>query len=466
MSKKYETQHDMMTKAPVPGLVLKLGLPTTISMLVTNLYNMADTYFVGRLGTSASGATGIVFGLMAVIQACGFMIGQGSGSTIARKLGAKDNKRANEYATMGFVVSLFIGILVMTCGLIFITPFMRLLGSTDTILPYARVYARCILIAAPAMMVSCVFNNILRFEGKATFAMIGLVSGGLLNIGLDALFILKFGMGIGGAGIATAISQYVSCIILASMFVLHKCESVISLKYLHRDIKMLGEIISVGLPSMIRQGLGSISIMVLNHCCGPYGDAAIAAMSIVSRVINFLFSVGLGVGQGYQPIAGFSYGAGKYSRVKKGFLFTWIFATCLLGTCALISMGFAEPIVRAFRDDDEVVRIGVVAMRCQCISLLFIPFTVCNNMMFQSTGKSLQASILASFRSGACFIPIVLILSQVMGLFGIEISQAIADIIAALACIPFTLSYFRNLPEDIPDGMSLKEQADRLRSRR
>ncbi len=463
MSKtKYSSQHDLMTKAPVPWLILKLAIPTTISMLVTNLYNMADTYFVGGLGTSASGATGIVFGLMAVIQAGGFMFGQGAATTIARKLGARDNESANEYATTAFGTALFMGIVLMILGLVFINPFMRLLGSTDTILPYARAYATCILIAAPAMLVSCVFNNILRFEGKAVFSMIGLISGGFLNIGLDALFILKMGMGIEGAGIATAISQYVSCIILGSMFVLHKCESVISVKYFKADKRIIGNIIKRGLPSLIRQGLGSISVMVLNHSCGIYGDAAIAAMSIVSRIINFLFSVGLGVGQGYQPVSGFSYGAGKYSRVKKGFFFTWIFATALLGTCALIAMGFAGPIVTQFRDDEEVIKIGAVAMRYQCISLWFIPFTVCNNMMFQSTGKSLQASILATFRSGACFIPIILVLSRVAGLQGIEISQAIADVVASLACIPFTVKYFKELPKDIPDGMSLKEQARRL----
>ncbi len=448
MKKQYRSQYEMMTEMPVARLILKLGLPTTISMLVTNFYNMADSYFVGKLGTSASGATSVVFGLMAVIQAGGFMFGQGAGSTISRKLGAKDNESANRYATMGFVSALSVGILLMVFGLIFLTPFMRLLGSTDTILPYSKVYGACILLAAPAMLMSCVFNNILRYEGKATFAMIGLVSGGFLNIGLDALFILGFKMGIEGAGIATTISQYVSCLILASMFIRRKCESRISLKYFSRNIKIFTDIVTVGLPSLIRQGLGSVSVMVLNHACGPYGDAAIAAMGIVSRVINFLFSVGLGVGQGYQPVAGFSHGAGKYSRVKKGFFFTWFFATGLLGTCALITLGFAEPIVRAFRDDPDVIRIGAVTMRYQCVSLLFIPFTVCNNMMFQSTGKSLQASILASFRSGACFIPIVLIMSKIMGLPGIQISQALADAIASLACIPFTVSYLRQLPPD------------------
>lgn len=446
MKTKYDNQYDKLTKTPIPRLILGLGLPTTISMLVTNIYNMADTYFVGRLGTSASGATGVVFGLMAIIQASGFMYGQGAGTVISRRLGAKKQEEACEYATMGFVAALITGILITIFGIIFVNPLMFLLGSTDTILPYARTYGICILAAAPAMLISCLYNNVLRYEGKATYAMVGLASGGILNIFLDAFFIIGLGTGIEGAGIATAVSQYISCIILAIMF--RKCESKISPRYFKKDIHIFTKIVAGGFPSMIRQGLGSISVMVLNHACKPYEDAAIAAMSIVSRVINFLFSVGLGVGQGYQPVASFNYGAKKYKRVKKGFFFTWGFATVLLGICAVIASLFPAQIVSVFRDDVKVIEIGAVAMRYQCLSLLFLPFTVCNNMMFQSTGKSAQASILATFRSGLFFVPLILILSNVLGLYGIQISQALADVIASLSCIPFTIAYFRKLPKE------------------
>lgn len=441
-----EIQYKKMTETPIPKLILGLGLPTTISMLVTNVYNMADTYFVGRLGTSASGATGIVFGLMAILQACGFMYGQGSGTVVSRRLGAGKREEASEYATMGFVASLVTGILVMVLGLIFVRPLMLLLGSTETIYPYARTYAICILCAAPAMLVSCTYNNILRYEGKATFAMIGLISGGILNIFLDALFIVGLKTGIVGAGIATAVSQYVSVFILAKMY--GKCESKISKEFFRRDIKIFTKIVKGGFPSMVRQGLGSISVMALNHACKPFDDAAIAAMSIVGRIINFLFSVGLGVGQGYQPVAGFNYGAKKYSRVKKGFYFTWAFGTMLLGICGITALFFAGPIVHIFRDDPKVVEIGAVAMRFQCLSLIFLPFSVCNNMMFQSTGKSLQASILSSFRSGLFFLPVILIFSKLWGLTGIQMSQAVADVLASVCSIPFTVSYFKKLPKD------------------
>lgn len=444
-----QSQYDRMTKQPVQKLILQLGLPTTVSMLVTSLYNMADTYFVGTLGTSASGATGIVFGLMAILQAFGFMFGHGAGSIISRKLGAQDLKGARKYSATSFYLALISGTVGLVLGLVFITPLMRLLGSTETILPYAKDYAFYILLAAPAMVVSCVMNNILRYEGRAFFAMIGLTSGGFINIFLDACFIRVLHMGIGGAGLATAISQYISFGILLSMFLRKKTQT----NFLPSDIDFswntITEIVTTGLPSLARQGLSSVSSMVLNHTAGIYGDAAIAAMSIVNRITMFLFSVGLGIGQGFQPVAGFNYGAGKYSRVKKGFFFTWWFGTLTLGIFALAGFVGTPVVVSWFRDDAEVITLGIPAMRAQCIALFFVPFSVCNNMMFQSIGYKKNATFLSTLRNGVCFIPLVLLLQILMGMTGVQLAQAVADVMAFLICIPFTVSFFKKLPADV-----------------
>ena len=447
-TKKYKSQYDVMTEESVERLILKLGLPTTISMLVTNIYNVTDTYFVGRLGTSASGATGVVFALMAVLQAFGFMFGHGAGSIISRKLGAKEIEEARKYASTSFFSSILCGIAILVFGLLFLTPFMRLLGSTHTILPFARTYGAFILIAAPAMISSCVMNNILRYEGKAFFAMIGMTIGGLLNIVGDAFFMLVLNMGIEGAGLSTAISQYISAFILLSMFLRGKTQSKFAIRYISHDLKDLAEIIRVGLPSLARQGLSSISTMFLNIQAGIYGDAAIAAMSIVARVCSFLFCVGLGIGQGFQPVAGFNYGAEKYSRVKKGFFFTWIFGSLILGFFAVAGILFAKPVVTFFRDDVEVIKIGVFALRVQCISLFFIPFSVCGNMMFQSIGKSNTATFLSTLRGGLCYIPILFLLSHIYGLTGVQISQTVADLLACVLTVPFVKSFFATLPPD------------------
>ena len=444
-----QAQYRKMTETPIPKLVLTLGIPTTISMLVTNIYNMADTFFVGTLGTSASGATGVVFGLMGIIQAFGFMLGHGAGSNISRRLGSREVDKARMYAATSFYASLGAGLLILLFGFCFQDPLLRLLGSTDSILPYARDYSTWILLAAPAMAGSCVMNNILRYEGKATFAMCGLVSGGLLNILGDYLLIQVFSLGISGAGISTAVSQYISAGILLVPFVTKKVQSRVPPRFVSHRFGDLLTILTTGLPSMMRQGLGSISTMVLNGCAGPYGDAAIAAMSIVSRVMNFLFCIGLGVGQGFQPVSAFNYGAKKYSRTKDAALFTCFFSMVVLAVAAVFGWVFAGPIVTLFREDPDVIAIGTFALQAHCIALCFLPISVCGNMLFQSIGKSGRATFLASSRSGLFFIPIVLLLNWCMGLTGLQIAQAVADILSALVTLPLVWSFLRHLP---PDG--------------
>ena len=445
---KYKSQYEMMTVKPVPSLIIQLGLPTMVSMFVTSIYNMADSYFVGQINTSASGATGVVLGLMAILQAVGFMFGHGSGSIISRKLGQKDVDNARTIAATGFYSALIAGFFFLIFGGLLVTPLMRLLGSTDTILPYARTYAICILAAAPALVSSCVMNNILRYEGRAFFAMIGLTSGGILNIFLDMLFMQKMGMGILGAGLATAISQYISWALLLTMFILKKTQTSLNPRYAKFKFSILADIVTTGLPSLARQGLASISTMLLNNAAGAYGDAAIAAMSIVNRISMFIFSAVLGIGQGFQPIAGFNYGAKKYSRVRQGFFFTLIFGTIALGIASMAVYINAGSSIQFFRNDPEVITIGIPALHAQCIALFFVPFQVCNNMMFQSIGYKFNATFLSSLRNGLCFIPILLLFSFVWGLTGIQIAQAIADVMTSLICIPFTVSFFAKLPKE------------------
>lgn len=441
-------QYKKMTETPVPKLIITLGIPTTISMLVTNIYNMADTYFVGRIGTSASGAVGIVFGLMAIIQAFGFMFGHGAGSIISRRLGAKDVESASKFASTSFVSSLAVGAAITVLGFLFLNPLMRLLGSTDTILPYARTYASFILLAAPFMASSCVMNNILRYEGRAALAMVGLTSGGILNIFGDWLLMEGFGLGVMGAGLATAVSQIISFCILLFMFLSGKTESKFALKWVTKDIGDVVMICKTGLPSLMRQGLTSVSTMVLNGQAAIYGDAAVAAMSIVNRICSFIFSVALGIGQGFQPVSAFNYGAKKYGRVRQGFCFTLGLSEVLLGTIAVVGMIYSSHFVAFFRNDPKVITIGNFALSVQLAALFFQPLTVCSNMLFQSVGKNGTATFLAMLRSGLCFIPVIVLLSRVLGLTGVEISQTVADVLAFFISLPFTLRFLGELKRE------------------
>ncbi|MBR4223549.1 MAG: MATE family efflux transporter [Oscillospiraceae bacterium] len=447
------TQYDKMIKTPIPQLVFKLSIPTMISMLVTNIYNLADTAFVGQLGTSASGAVGIVFGFMSIIQAFGFMFGQGSGSMIARLLGQRDRKDASRHATLGFTASFICGAVITVIGLMYLAPIITALGSTPTIAPYAKTYITYILFSAPFMCSSFTMNNILRYEGRAVLGMFGLMTGAVLNMSLDPVFMFVCGMGIAGAGLSTALSQCVSWGILLSMFLRGKTESKLHPGYLRScSFGMLCNIMATGFPSLLRQGLNSITTVLLNSCCALYGDAAVAAMSIVSRIAFFSFSIALGIGQGFQPVAGFNYGAGKYSRVRKAFRFTLMTSECIIIVGCSVLLIFSGSLIGIFRDDPAVIDIGVRALRLQALAQLTLPPCMAIEMMFQSTGKRLGATLMSSLRSGILFIPALLILSGIRGLAGIQEAQPLALIISLPISVPFGIRFLRHLPaEDAPD---------------
>ncbi len=446
-STQTESQYEKMTQAPVQRLILRLSVPTVISMLVTNIYNLADTAFVGRLGTSASGAVGIVFGFMAIIQAFGFMFGQGSGNLISRKLGALDNDAANVIASTGFFYSLMVGIAIAILSAIFLNPLVMLLGSTDTIAPFARTYISYILIATPVMTVSFTMNNILRYEGKATLGTIGLLTGALLNICMDPIFMFGCNLGIAGAGLSTMISQIVSFIILLSMFLSGRSISRLGIRYISFDSKLLGNIVTTGLPSLLRQGLNSIATVLLNSFAGIYGDAAVAAMSIVSRIIFFVNAFAIGIGQGFQPVCGFNFGAKRFDRVRSAYRVTVIFSELVIVVGVIILLAASGGLIGLFRDDPDVIVIGVRALRIQGAALLAVPFCMATEMMLQCTGRKVGASLLSSMRSGMYLIPVLIILANVRGLYGIEEAQAVTFVMSLISAIPFAVHFFKKMGE-------------------
>lgn len=440
-----DRQYREMTETPVEKLILRLSIPTIISMLVTNIYNMADTFFVGKLGTSASAAIGIVFSLMTINQALGFMCGHGCGSNISRKLGNKQGDAAIKFASTGFFMSLFLGVLIMIIGIIFMEPLLRIMGSTDTIMPYAKSYGICILLSAPFMTGSCVLNNVLRYEGKASLAMVGLTLGGVLNIIGDPIFIFVLNMGTLGAGISTAVSQVISFFVLLAMFGGDRTVSRLRFSAISWDIKDILNILYTGLPSLIRQGMMSVSTMVLNYMSMPYGDAAIAAMSIVSRVCNFIFAIALGISQGFQPVSAFNFGAKKFKRVKRAFIFCCGLSMIILGILSVLSLIFSGHIIGLFRDDADVIGVGTFALRAQCIVLFISPITLAASMMFQGAGENLASSIASFLRSGITFIPMVAILPRFFGIYGIQLAQPLADVISFVVVMPLIVRFFKKI---------------------
>ena len=451
MGEEQEQKFHQLTEEPVSRVISHLAVPCIISMLVTAFYNMADTFFVGMLrSNAANGAVGVVFSMMAVIQAVGFFFVHGSGNFISRELGRRNTDSASNMAATGFFSALFTGLLICVFGEIFLTPLAAFLGSSPTILPYAKDYLRVILIGAPWMTASLVLNNQLRFQGNAIYGTIGIASGAVLNIGLDPLLIFVFDLGVAGAAWATIISQFAGfCLLLAGCTrgaTLHIHISRVQLKWSYFKL-----IIQGGLPSLARQSLASVATICLNHAAMPYGDAAIAAMGVVQRITTFGASAMIGFGQGFQPVCGFNYGARLYHRVKEGFWFCVKVAAVFLLVIGALGFAFAPQLIALFRDDPGVIAIGTVALRFQCVTFFFQAWITMSNMMLQTIGRTVPATFVAMARQGIFFIPLVWLLSlSPLGLLGVQMAQSVSDLLTLAAAVPIQLYVLRQMSQMQP----------------
>lgn len=449
MGEKNEAQrqahHKKMTETPVEKLIGSLAIPSILTMMTTSIYNTADTYFVSQLGTSASGAVGVCFSLMTLIQTAGFTLGMGSCNYVAKLLGEQKDREASEAASTGFFAAIFLGLCATILGTLFMPWLMKVIGATDTILPYAQEYARYILLAAPLMGATCMMNSVLRGEGKSKFGMIGMMSGGILNIILDPIFIFVFDWGIAGAAFATAISQAVSFCILLSMFLRRKSNVWLGITYV-RDLRVLGPIIALGSPTMCRQGMNSVATIALNHAAGPYGDAAIAAMGIVNRIHVLMNNVVTGMNQGYQPVSGYNYGARKYGRVREATKFIAVSATIIKIIISAIVFILAKPIITLFRaDDPAVISFGTTALRLTCLTAPLMGMYTAASTSYQSTGRSLLAVSLAFTRQGFLYIPMMLVLPHFLGALGIQLVTPLTDLACALISFPFYVRFMKEM---------------------
>ena len=441
------SQYNRMTEESIPRLIVRLSIPTILSMLVTNIYNLVDTAFVGQLGTSESAAVGIVFGFMSILQAVGFMFGQGAGSITARLLGARDDRNASRVASTGIVCSVLLGAIISLTAFPLHHWIILTLGSTETIYPHARSYLLTILFAAPFMTGGYTLNNLLRYEGKASLGMIGLMSGAILNIALDPILMFVLHMGVAGAALATAASQVISFLILLSMFLRGRTVTRLSLKQFDPRPRVIGDIMTTGLPSMLRQVLNSVANILLNSSAAVYGDAAVAAMSIVGRISFFVFALALGIGQGFQPVCAYNFGAKKYLRLRSAYRVTVMLSEAILIVSAVLTLLFSGNLIAVFRNDPDVISIGTRALQLQMITILFLPFSMSTEMLYQSTGHRLGASFLSSARSGLFFIPSLILLSRLRGLAGIQEAQPLAYLLAFPLALFFRQRFMHRLPK-------------------
>lgn len=432
--KKYKDKYDKMTNAPVKALISSLAVPTILTMLVSAVYNMADSYFVGKIDTTSVAAIGVVFSVMTLLQAIGFFLGNGSGVLISTFLGEKKKETAQVYANVAFFTAFFIGLIVVAAGIFFSRNIAYMLGATETTVEPASGYLKYILIGTPFILCSFVMNNQLRYQGSALYSMFGIMSGSILNILIDPLFIFTFDLGVEGAAIATIISQFVGFVIL--LIGTHRGENLrISIKKFKPKAEIFLNIARNGLPSLARQGIQTVSTVSLNFACASYGDAAVAGMSVFNRVMFLGMAVVIGLGQGFQPVCSFNNGAKNYKRVYEGYKFTAIISTCVITVLSVIAFIFAPQLISLFRDDPQVIDIGAKALRMQCIVMPVIGYCTTSNMLMQSLKISDRATILALARQGIFYVPLVLILPHVIGLSGLTYVQPLADILTFLVTI-------------------------------
>ncbi|WP_321979023.1 MATE family efflux transporter [Prevotella sp.] len=446
MQPRHRDNYEFLTQAPVSRVILTMAVPTIVSMLVTCFYVIVDTYFVGQLNTQSTAAVGIVFPLMSLIQAIGSFFGHGSGAYMSRELGARRTDNASSMATTGLVYALLTGILIAVVALLFLRPLSLVLGSTATSLPFTEQYMAIILLGAPFQIASFTLNSQLRMQGNARYAMWGIISGALLNVILDPILIFACGLQLRGAAVATVIGQIVSVAVLLAMCHFRATTGVrLRPRFFSLHWHYVREVVYGGSPSLSRQGLASISVVLLNVAAAGYGDAAVAAMSIVSRVTMFVMAVIVGLGQGFQPFCGYCYGAALYNRLRHGFWFTvrvgFVFLLCF----SAFFFCFAEQTIAVFRDDAIVIAVGSTALRWHLAVYPLNAYIMAGNMMLQTTRRPIRANVLSSARRGLVFIPFILILPHLFGLMGIAMCQAVCDVVTFIIAIPIVRSAFREM---------------------
>lgn len=444
MTKKYKDKFDKLANAPIKGLITSLAVPTIFTMLVSAIYNMADSYFVGKIDTSSVASIGIVFSLMSLLQAIGFFMGNGSGVIISTKLGENKKEEAKVYANVSLFTILAVGIILAVAGSFLSVPLAKILGATATTIDNASSYLRYILIGSPFILGSFVLNNHLRFQGSALYSMIGIVSGSVINIILDPLFIFKFNLGVKGAAIATVISQFIGFVLL--IFGTFKNDNLrISIKSFKPSLAVYSAIFKNGLPSLARQGINTLGTIAMNFACAPFGDATVAAMSVYNRVLFLGMAIVIGYGQGYQPVCSFNNGAKKYDRVYSGYRFTSLITTVIIICYAIISFIFAPQLIGVFRDDPLVIEVGVKALRYECFAIPVFAYCTISNMLMQSLKISGKATILALARQGIFYIPLMLIMPRIFGIIGVVIVQPIAEIMTFALTITLTRTNVKKL---------------------
>lgn len=443
-SKKME----LLGSTSIPKALLAMGIPTMIGMLVNAFYNLVDAYFVGGLGESQMGAISVVYPLGQVVVGLGLLFGNGAASYISRLLGRGDKENADKVASTALYSSIFVGAVIIIISMVFLHPILKLLGATDSILPYAATYAGIYIVSCIFNVFNVTMNNIVTSEGAAKTTMCALLIGAVLNIALDPLFIYVFDLGVAGAAIATAISQVVSTCVYLTYILRKKSVFHFRVKDCTYSREIMSEIFKIGIPTLVFQILTSLSISLINNAAGDYGDSAIAGMGVVTRLISMGSLSVFGFIKGFQPIAGYSYGAKKFDRLREAIKTSILWSTVFCVIFGLVLALFPTAIVSQFtKGDAEMIRIGAASLRANGITIMLFGFYTVYSSLFLALGKGKEGFILGACRQGICFIPVILLLPMVWGLNGILYAQPIADVLSVIITVFMAIPLHKRLNE-------------------
>ena len=445
-SQDQQQRRTMMLNEPIRKIIPQMAIPTIVAFLINSIYSLADTYFVTALGTNATAAVSVNSSLDQVILMCGSMLAMGANSYIARLLGKGDDKKASQVLSTAFFLAAGIGLTLTIFGSIFMTPMVRLLGATDTCERFAIEYATYVLLAAPFMAANFVMNQCLRSEGNAFLSMMGMGIGGILNCILDPIFITGLGMGVAGASLATAICKLVSFAILITPYLKRKSLLHLSIRNFHMSMDIMKEIIGVGSSSMFRSGLAVVSAIMLNKIAGQISDSVLAGIGVCNKIMMFPFGIILGFGNGFQPVAGFNWGAKRYDRVSESYRFSsWVatLGSVVMGAALYV---LAPGIIRLFAGQDpHMLQIATLCLRLQCLALPIHAWVVVVNMLCVSLGEAKGALLLSTARQGTCFIPIVIPMGKLWGADGLAGVQSVADVLSLVLAIPLAVQVHKKI---------------------
>ncbi|OUO76379.1 MATE family efflux transporter [Blautia sp. An249] len=437
---------ELLGNAPISKALLAMGIPTMLGMMVNAIYNLVDAYFVGGLGTSQMGAISVVYPLGQIVVGLGLLFGNGSASYLSRLLGNRDQEQADRVASTALYSSVAVGAVLIIFSMIFLRPILRLLGATDSIMPYAMTYAGIYVVSCIFNVFNVTMNNIVTSEGAAKTTMFALMAGAVLNIGLDPVFIYTLDMGVAGAAIATAISQIVSTLIYLTFIFRKKSIYSFKMKNCTFTKEIMSEIFKIGIPTLVFQILTSLSISLVNTQAGPYGDSVIAGMGAVTRIVSMGSLIVFGFIKGFQPIAGYSYGAKKFDRLHKAIRTSILWSTVFCVIYGLLLTIFSSRIIAQFTDGDlEMIRVGTQSLRINGLSFLLFGFYTVYSSLFLALGKGLEGFVLGACRQGICFVPVILILPVFWGINGILYVQPIADVLSAIITIFMALHLHKEL---------------------